>query len=201
MIETGKGQEGLVVDRLLEAREVVVKNLGRHLRNLPGISGATLMGDGSVVLILNPIDLLRPDSLRKVVPNAKNAQRNRTQILVVDDSVSVRKVLSQILQKSGYSPITAKDGLEALEILQRMNELPGAMILDLEMPRMDGYELTSLLRGQPRFKDLPILILTSRGASRHRNRAESLGATEYLIKPFREEVLVNLLRNHTGLIK
>jgi len=198
LINLGTNLVGLTVDRLLEAREIVVKNLGRHLTHVRGITGATLMGDGSVVLILNPMDLVKPRTEATTPQKTAEPKTNRHQIMVVDDSVSVRKVLSQLLNHSGYDTITAKDGLEALEMLQRLPQNPAVLILDIEMPRMDGYELTSLLRGQPRFSEMPIIILTSRGAARHREKAEHLGVTEYLVKPFREEVLLNLLQVHTG---
>ena len=198
LIDLGNHQTGIFVDRLLEPREVVVKNLGRHLTDVHGITGATLMGDGSVVLILNPIDLARPRGRAPSKPQAMPKKATQRQVLVVDDSVSVRKVLSQLLQNSGYSVLTAKDGLEALEMLQTMPQSPSALILDIEMPRMDGYELTNLLRGQPRFQNLPILILTSRGGEKHRNRAVDLGVSDYLVKPFRPEVLLNLLQVHAG---
>lgn len=198
LINMGNQQVGIFVDKLLEPREVVVKNLGRHLTGVQGVTGATLMGDGSVVLILNPIDIAKPRAALPATPKAVSGKTAQRQIMVVDDSVSVRKVISHLLKSSGYSVLTANDGLEALETLQSSPQLPGALILDIEMPRMDGYELTRLLRGQPRFKDLPILILTSRGGSKHRNRAKDLGVTDYLVKPFRPEVLLNLLQVHSG---
>ena len=198
LIDLGTSRIGMTVDRLLEAREIVIKNLGRHLTHVQGITGATLMGDGSVVLILNPADLVKPKVEGTSSKNMLEPATNLHQIMVVDDSVSVRKVLTQLLSHAGYDTLAAKDGLEALEMLQRLPQNPAALILDIEMPRMDGYELTSLLRGQPRFSEMPIIILTSRGAARHRERAENLGVTEYLVKPFREEVLLNLLQVHTG---
>lgn len=197
LVQLGTHTVGLQVDQLLEAREVVVKNLGRHLQNLPGITGATLMGDGSVVLILNPIDLATQE-LRPHKEHIQETTPEKTQILVVDDSVSVRKVLTQLLHSAGFEAITAKDGVEALEKLQQMPQLPEAIVLDIEMPRMDGYELTSIVRGHPRFQNLPILMLTSRGANRHKEKARDLGVTEYLVKPFRAEVLLNLLHRHIG---
>ena len=118
-------------------------------------------------------------------------------LLVVDDSVSVRRVLSNLLRGQGWNPITARDGLEALETIQRLGELPDAILLDIEMPRMDGYELTATLRSREIYREIPIVMLTSRAGEKHRQRAFEIGATEYLIKPYQDDVLIQLLRRLT----
>jgi chemosensory pili system protein ChpA (sensor histidine kinase/response regulator) len=111
-------------------------------------------------------------------------------ILVVDDSLSMRHVLSTAVTKAGWNPLQARDGLEALEMVHRATRPPDLILLDIEMPRMDGYEFLSTMRAQPAYEDLPIVMLTSRGSDKHRDKARALGATDYLVKPFREDVLV-----------
>jgi chemosensory pili system protein ChpA (sensor histidine kinase/response regulator) len=189
----------LVVDHLLEQREVVVKTLGSHLRRIPGITGATLMGDGSVVLILNPTELMpgaRPSGAPPALSAAEPAARWREtfNVLIVDDSLSVRTVVSNLIKSVGWNPVTAKDGLEALQILQDTAAAPDVVLLDIEMPRMDGYELTSALRSQEVCRDLPIIMLTSRAGDKHRQKAFDLGVTEYLVKPYQDEVLLQVIR-------
>ncbi len=192
----------LAVDQLGQAREVVVKPLGPLLRRVPGISGATLTGDGDVVLIVNPGELVG-DEVRGAGTFSAGATASGTiggagprplEIMVVDDSLSVRRVLGNLIQGVGWKAIPARDGLEALELLQRGERLPDVVLLDIEMPRMDGYELTATLRGLPEFATLPIVILTSRAGEKHRQRAFELGATEYLVKPYEEATLLSLIR-------
>jgi chemosensory pili system protein ChpA (sensor histidine kinase/response regulator) len=126
-------------------------------------------------------------------------QRNGTlNIMVVDDSVSVRRVVSNLVKNSGWEPVTAKDGLEALEIIQHTSRLPDLMLLDVEMPRMDGYELTATLRADKMYKDLPIVMVTSRAGEKHRRKALEVGANEYVVKPYQDDILVSIIRNLTA---
>jgi chemosensory pili system protein ChpA (sensor histidine kinase/response regulator) len=173
----------------------VVKTLGTHLRRVPGIWGATLLGDGTVVLILNPADLvgaagdvvIRPPARRAIATTALAPYT----VLIVDDSLSMRHVLSVAVKKAGWVPVPARDGLEALEIVRRSPQPPDLILLDIEMPRMDGFEFLSTVRAQKVNADLPIVMLTSRGGDKHRERAKALGVTDYMVKPFQEEQLVN----------
>ncbi len=205
VLNLGEKQVALVVDQILEAREVVIKSLGNHLRRVHGITGATLMGDGTVVLILNPGDLAvkdfsrtefgtKPHSLLTRDHATKELDHGVLDVLIVDDSVSVRRVMSNFIKKIGLNPIVAKDGVDALEVMQRSAKTPGIILLDIEMPRMDGYELTSTLRAQKAFKDIPIVMITSRSGEKHRQKAFELGATEYLVKPYQDEVLMSIIR-------
>ena len=199
VVQLGDRRFGLVVDQLLEAREVVVKTLGSLLQRVRSVTGATLMGDGSVVLIINPADLIEEadaaKSSQRAAPRTPAAQQSQAfDMLVVDDSLSVRRVLSSLITSVGWNPIAAKDGVEALEILQRSARRPDVVLLDIEMPRMDGYELTSTLRGQDVYRDLPIIILTSRAGEKHRKKAFDLGVTDYLVKPYQEETLLSVVR-------
>ncbi len=200
VMQTGEAQVAFVVDELVGGREVVVKTLGSHLRRVHGVIGSTLMGDGSVVLILNPIELVRdqrqPAAAARTVAAPARGPRAREvlDILIVDDSFSVRRVVANLMKSAGWQPILAKDGLEALNIIQHATTLPDLILLDVEMPQMDGYELTSMLRAQASYRDLPIVMLTSRSGEKHRNKAFEVGATEYLIKPYQEELLLSTIR-------
>ena len=187
----------LAVDEIAHSRDAVVKTLGTHLRRVQGIWGATLLGDGTVVLILNTADLcgvaedarIRRPVARVSAPLAKEVYT----VLVVDDSLSMRHVLSTAVKKAGWNPIQARDGLEALEVVHRASPVPDLILLDIEMPRMDGYEFLSTIRAQKAHSRLPIVILTSRGGDKHREKAKALGATEYMVKPFQEDVIVRTI--------
>ena len=115
-------------------------------------------------------------------------------ILTVDDSASVRRVIANLVRKAGWNPLPARDGVEALALVERAEKLPDVALLDIEMPRMDGYELTVALRARPQCAQLPIVVLTSRAGDKHRRRAFELGATEYLVKPYQEETLLAMIR-------
>jgi len=188
----GGRRMALAVDQIVQSRDAVVKSLGTHLRRVRGVWGATLLGDGTVILILNAADLAGAADeppVRVVARPAVSEQRAYT-ILIVDDSLSMRHVLSTAVKKAGWNPLQARDGLDALEIMHRSTERPDLILLDVEMPRMDGYEFLSTMRTQPAYADLPIVMLTSRGSDKHRDKASTLGATDYMVKPFREDVLI-----------
>jgi chemosensory pili system protein ChpA (sensor histidine kinase/response regulator) len=183
----------LAVDEIVNSRDAVVKKLGSHLRHVPGIWGATLMGDGTVVLILNPADLAGAVDEPVVVrqPKRRLAPENTPyNILIVDDSLSMRHVLSMAVKKVGWNAVPARDGLEALEIIDRGTQPPDLVLLDIEMPRMDGFEFLSTVRAQSKHANLPIVMLTSRGGTKHREKAKSLGVTDYMVKPFQEDTLI-----------
>lgn len=190
----------LAVDEIINSRDAVVKTLGTHLKRVPGIWGATLLGDGTVVLILNPADLAGtaegPVVIRK--PQSISHEHEPYNVLVVDDSLSMRHVLSVAVKKAGWTPVPARDGLEALDIIQRGTRPPDLVLLDIEMPRMDGFEFLSTIRGQKGLTDLPVVMLTSRSGDKHRDKATALGATDYMVKPFQEDALI---RNIARLIQ
>ena len=178
----------VAVDSLSGTREVVVKSLGPQLSEIRGLFGATILGDGRVLLILDIPALWTDEEGLRVAPAvAEAAAPERPYVLVVDDSLTVRKVTTRFLQKQGYDCATAKDGVEALELLR--DRLPDVMLVDIEMPRMDGYELTSRIREVSRLKHIPIIMITSRSGNKHRARAMSLGVDAYLGKPYQEEDL------------
>jgi len=198
LVEAGDQRYALAVERLLESRDAVIKSLGPLLRSVRTLSGATVLGDGSVCLVLNPAQLTETQTAAAREPDAPALQRP-LQILVVDDSLSVRMVAGGVIESHGWRALTARDGLEALEALEGLPQLPDAVLLDVEMPRMDGYELLAALRSLPRYEALPVVMLTSRAGDKHRDHAFALGADAYLIKPFEPEVLRSALSDASRL--
>ena len=196
----------LQVDRLLGSREIVVKTLGAQFSAVRGVSGATVMGDGSVVVILDLHAMIREQlalGLQNTillepgkVLTAPEEDLSEKTIMVVDDSVTVRKVTSRFLEREGFRVITAKDGVEALQVLQ--DHIPDVMLLDIEMPRMDGFEVAKNIRTSSRLKDLPIIMITSRTGEKHRERAFSLGVNKYMGKPYQEDLLLNNINELLG---
>ncbi|MFD2231933.1 Hpt domain-containing protein [Alkalimarinus sediminis] len=193
----------LQVDSLMGSREIVVKSLGAQFSKVPGVSGATILGDGSVVVILDLPALIRADDGRALtttvseVEVAAPVEQRPTLVMVVDDSVTVRKVTTRLLERNGMDVITAKDGVDAIAQLQ--DHKPDVMLLDIEMPRMDGFEVASLVRHDENLKDVPICMITSRTGQKHRERAMSIGVNEYLGKPFQEKELLNTIEKLTDL--
>ncbi len=204
LLRAGEKRLALVVERLIGGREIVIKNLGPHLKRVPAVSGATLLGDGSVVLILNPPDLIRAAAAvlavttSQLLPRATAPRvRAATTVLLVDDSPSVRRVLTNLVERQGWKAIAAKDGSDALEALQRGQALPDVVLSDIEMPRMDGYELLSSLRNQPAYRHLPVVVISSRATEKHRRKAMDLGASAYVTKPYQDESLLDVIRQLT----
>ena len=199
IVKNRAGQNlALQVDQIAGSRiEVVVKPLGRQLSHLSGISAATIMGDGSVMLILDPIALMRNTTIikemKQVGQTKQPVQEDKTiSVLVVDDSVTVRKVTSRFLERQGISAMVAKDGIDALEILQEAQ--PDLILLDIEMPRMDGFEVANQVRHNERLRDIPIIMITSRTGEKHRERAFEAGVSDYMGKPFQENELLNKIQ-------
>ena len=188
----------LQVDSLMGSREIVVKSLGAQFAEVSGASGATILGDGSVVVILDLPALIRDGIANEMSPKPlidinEVAAKQTSLVMVVDDSVTVRKVTTRLLERNGYDVITAKDGVDAIALLQ--DHQPDVMLLDIEMPRMDGFEVATLVRHDERLKDIPIIMITSRTGQKHKERAFSIGVNEYLGKPFQEhDLLENIER-------
>ena len=185
-----------VFSRILRKQDIVVKPLGPLLHGHPLFSGATISGDGNVVMIVDLPRLLQSKQTsvdlaealeRPVSPVVKEEDNARPTILVVDDSLSVRKVIEKHLLSLGFSVQLAVDGLEALEKLRAF--AVSLVLTDLEMPRMHGFELIAEMRRQEHFRKVPIIVVTSRDAEKHRRRATELGANDYIIKPFSREQL------------
>ncbi|WP_312519347.1 Hpt domain-containing protein [Massilia sp.] len=189
ILQGGSGRIALRVDEVQGNREVVVKNIGPQLSRVPGIVGATVLGSGEIVLILDPVVLAQQpgDGVARVKPEAVR-QARRSTVMVVDDSLTVRRVTQRLLEREGYRVKLAKDGVEALELFE--GGAPDLMLVDIEMPRMDGFDLTRQVRGNEATKEIPIIMITSRTADKHRNVALGLGVNAYFGKPYQEPLLL-----------
>ncbi len=210
VVRSAQQRIALHVDEVLGTQEVVVKNLGPQLSRLPGLAGMTLLASGAVALIYNPVALatlygesaraatvaaLRSGVVQTVTPTAEEAAaRAAPLVLVVDDSLTVRRVTQRLLVREGYRVILAKDGIEALERLAE--NLPQVVLSDIEMPRMDGFDLVRNIRGDARLRALPVIMITSRIAQKHRDYAAELGVDHYLGKPYSEEDLLALISRY-----
>ncbi|QEP43718.1 response regulator [Ectothiorhodospiraceae bacterium BW-2] len=202
LVQSGEHKVAMMVDRLIGSREVVVKSLGLQLGALPKISGATIMGDGSVVLILDVPALIRHrtqlyEELQQRALHEAQEQHQRQQnidplVMVVDDSITVRKVTERMLKRQNIRCVTAKDGVDAIAVLD--HTLPDVMLLDIEMPRMDGFELATHIRNNQRLRHIPIIMITSRSGDKHRNRAFEIGVNRYMTKPYAEADLLQAIQ-------
>jgi chemosensory pili system protein ChpA (sensor histidine kinase/response regulator) len=182
----------LHVESLLGSREIVIKPVGMQLSCIDGISGATILGDGSVAMILDVFALSR-GAARAQTPVMKLVSRDekRLVVMVVDDSITVRKVTTRLLERNGYKVLTAKDGVDATGQLQGCT--PDIMLLDIEMPRMDGFELATHMRNDERLRHVPVIMITSRTGDKHRERARQIGVNHYLGKPYQENDLLDTI--------
>jgi chemosensory pili system protein ChpA (sensor histidine kinase/response regulator) len=189
-------------------QEVVVKNIGPQLARVSGISGATVLGTGEIVLIINPVQLAGRADVPKFDPRGDDraiGDRPRAPVMpistqplvmIVDDSLTVRKITSRLLTRAGFAVCTARDGVDALQLLTE--QVPDVILLDIEMPRMDGFEFAKTIKGDAKYHNIPIIMITSRTAEKHRNRAAELGVDMYLGKPYQEDELLRHLREMTG---
>jgi len=198
MIKSGDQGVALRVDQTYGGREIVVKSVGTQVASVPGIFGATILGDGAVVLILDIIPMHRAyiQKLERMeaegVQVVEEVEEDRlTTIMVVDDSITMRRAGERMLTRNDFEVMTAKDGLDALNKLQEQK--PDLMLLDIEMPRMDGFELATNMKASDKFKDIPIIMITSRTGQKHKDRAKEIGVERYLGKPYQElELLDNI---------
>ncbi|MGB6605956.1 MAG: response regulator, partial [Steroidobacteraceae bacterium] len=193
LVRAGEHSTGLVADELVGSREIVVKSVGPQISSIRGISGATILGDGRIVIILDIGALVRGEWRARAVAQAPPKERGdrRTFALVVDDSITVRRVTQRLLERNGMRVMTARDGMDAVALLQ--DNVPDVILLDIEMPRMDGYEVAAHVRNDPRLKDVPIIMVTSRVGEKHRARAIELGVDDYLGKPYQEAQLLDAI--------
>lgn len=201
LVRAGEHSTGLVTDELIGSREIVVKSVGPQISGIRGISGATILGDGRIVIILDIGALVRADWRARTPPVAlRDKADTRPVALVVDDSITVRRVTQRLLERNGMRVLTARDGLDAVGVLAE--HLPDVILLDIEMPRMDGYEVAAHVRNDARLRDIPIIMITSRVGEKHRARAIELGVTDYLGKPYQEaqllEAIEPLVRERRG---
>ncbi|MDL2274841.1 response regulator [Desulfosarcina sp. OttesenSCG-928-G10] len=196
----GKGTLALSIPHITGQKELVIKGVGPHLRSVPGVSGAAVMGDGSIVPVLNIPDLVQAASraehhhafsLSLETPSAFT-------VMIVDDSISIRRVMSRLVTHNGWDPVEAKDGLDAVEQLEHGEVRPDVIMLDIEMPRMNGFEFLAKLPHIPGGKDIPVIMLTSRTSDKHQEKAMQLGAKAFLNKPVKDEELADTVRRLTG---
>ncbi len=195
LINTPKSRTVLLVNAIEGMQEIVNKSVGKQLGIIPWISGASILGDGRVVLIVDVSALSHQDRCLKLeeLTNEAEEDQNITKIMVVDDSITVRKITARLLERQGMEALTATDGFDAMAKLQTYT--PDLMLLDVEMPRMDGYELATQIRNNPDLKHLPIIMITSRTGIKHREKAKKLGINRYLGKPFNDADLMENIRD------
>lgn len=201
LLRSGAYRTALHVDELIGNQEVVMKPMGTQLSHVPGMIGATVMGDGAIILVINPVLLANREELSsgaiKVTNVAPVVEKLKKVALVVDDSLTMRKVLSRVLERDGFEVVTANDGMDAIQKLQQVS--PAIILSDIEMPRMDGFEFSRYVRDNVQTSHTPLIIISSRTAEKHRNVAAEIGVNAFLGKPVQDEVLidqVHALLNH-----
>jgi chemosensory pili system protein ChpA (sensor histidine kinase/response regulator) len=206
LVRVGEGLAGaerraaaVVVDTLFGNREIVSKAVGPQVSSVQGVSGGTILPDGRVVLILDVPALVTNRARRTAVVEATHIEDTavpladeRQTIMVVDDSITIRRITERLLDRHGFRVVTAKDGLDAMAQLQ--TELPATILLDIEMPRADGFEVAAFVRNNERLRDVPIIMITSRSGEKHRERAKQIGVNRYVIKPYQEDLLLAEVR-------
>ena len=205
LLRSGDHRVALQVDNLLGRQEIVIKSVGPQLSTVSVLSGATILPDGEVALILDVGNLVRSvlaqqhGAAEPLLPGAaeeEQVEEQRVTVMVVDDSITVRKVTERLLSRHGFDVITAKDGVDALTVM--LEQVPDVMLLDIEMPRMDGYELATTMRNDERLREVPIIMITSRTGEKHRQRAMDIGVNEYMGKPYQEQDLIENINMLAG---
>jgi len=193
LVRAGENSTALLTDEMIASQEIVVKSIGPQLASIRGISGATILGDGRIVLILDINALVRSGAPVVELKSAAPAPADdRPLAMIVDDSITVRRVMERFLERNGMRVVTAKDGIDAISELQ--DAKPDIILLDIEMPNMDGYEFATHVRNDARVSDVPIIMITSRVGDKHRARAIEIGVNDYLGKPYHDEQLLNAIR-------
>ena len=194
IVESTSKSCAIAVDEVVKSEAIVIKSLGKPLDSIKGLLGAAILGNGELVPILDMPHMLKNIGKRSQLPPPVFEETNELIVMVVDDSPSVRHMTSKVIEAAGWIVETAKDGVEALEKLRTAAKQPAVILSDIEMPRMDGYELLASLRENPKVSDIPVVFITSRSGEKHREKAFESGITEYLAKPYEESDLVNLIR-------
>lgn len=198
LLRSGVHTVALHVDEVIGNQEVVMKEIGSQLARVPGIVGATVTGDGHIVLIMNPVQIANREVLSVGSVNVKNVKSKakkvvkKSQALVVDDSLTMRKVLSRLLEREGYEVLVAKDGMDAMELLQI--SVPDIILTDIEMPRMDGFGLSRNIRDDARLAKTPLIMISSRTADKHQNLAKEIGVDAFFGKPVQDEELIEKMK-------
>ncbi len=201
LFRSAEASAALQVDAVLSNQEIIVKPVAPQFQSVTGLSGATVLADGRVVVVLDLAALVRnlasqsrkQAEARTLYIVRQQSYQNHIRAMVIDDSITMRKVTSRFLERHNIDATTAKDGLEAVTKLEE--QIPDLVILDIEMPRMDGFEVATHIRNQPHLKKVPIIMVTSRGGEKHRERAAKIGVNAYLTKPYQEEEMLNTIRS------
>jgi len=192
LMRSGAYRTALHVDEIIGNQEVVMKPMGTQLSHVPGMIGASVLGDGAIVLVINAVQLANREvfavGAAKVAEIAPVVENTRKVALVVDDSLTMRKVLSRVLEREDFEVVTANDGMDAIEKLQEVT--PDIILTDIEMPRMDGFEFSRYVRDNPATLNTPLIVISSRTADKHRNVATEIGVDAFLGKPVQDETLV-----------
>ncbi len=200
LVRAGDNSTALLTDSLEESREIIVKTLGSQITSVPGVSGATILGDGRIIVILDMGTLVRAqegfDDAEQALAPATPEQQEQVSALVVDDSITMRRVTQRLLEGHGVRVVTASDGLDAIRVLQDFE--PDVILLDIEMPRMDGYQFATHVRNDPKVKNVPIIMITSRSGEKHRARAIEIGVNDYIGKPYQEAQLTKAIETLLG---
>jgi chemosensory pili system protein ChpA (sensor histidine kinase/response regulator) len=192
LMRSGAYRTALHVDEIIGNQEVVMKPMGTQLSHVPGMIGASVLGDGAIVLVINAVQLANREvfavGVSKVAEIAPVVENLRKVALVVDDSLTMRKVLSRVLEREDFEVVTANDGMDAIEKLQEIT--PDIILTDIEMPRMDGFEFSRYVRDNPATLKTPLIVISSRTADKHRNVATEIGVNAFLGKPVQDETLI-----------
>ena len=192
LVRAGELSTGLVAEELIGSREIVVKPVGPQIASIRGVSGATILGDGRIVVILDIGALVRAGWRGRAQASVPREKLDRRIVaLVVDDSITVRRVTQRLLERNGMRVLTARDGMDAVAVMEE--NVPDVVLLDIEMPRMDGYEVAAHMRSDERLRNVPIIMITSRVGEKHRARALEIGVDEYLGKPYQESQLLEAI--------
>jgi chemosensory pili system protein ChpA (sensor histidine kinase/response regulator) len=194
LLRIGNVNIALHVDEVIASLEVVMKPIGAQLARVPGIVGATVAGDGKIMLIINPVQLVARELLAAGSISAKADYKlakpivTKLRAMVIDDSLTMRKVLGRLFEREGYEVLLAKDGMDAIQMLQEVT--PDVILTDIEMPRMDGFGLARNVRDDVRTKQTPLIMISSRTADKHRSLAKEIGVDAFFGKPVGDEDLM-----------
>ena len=196
LLRVGSFNIALHVDEVVGNQEAVMKPIGAQLARVPGIVGATVTGEGNIMLIINPVQLVARAIL--TIGTVISAEKPKLEsvltkyrILVVDDSLTMRKVLSRSLEREGFEVIVAKDGIDAMQVLLEVT--PDAILTDIEMPRMDGFALARNIRDDARTANTPLIMISSRTADKHQSLAKEIGVDAFFGKPVQDDDLINMM--------
>jgi chemosensory pili system protein ChpA (sensor histidine kinase/response regulator) len=199
LVREETGITAVLVDEVLDTQDLVMKRMGKYVNNIHGVTGAAILGNGSIVPLLDLPELLRSSLSASYTTDHKNQTITQSsaivtpRVMIVDDSLSVRKSLSLTMEKAGFDTLLAKDGIEAIEILK--NIMPTIMLVDMEMPRMNGLELSKYIRAHEETKNIPIFMITSRTTEKHREQAKLVGIDHYFTKPYNDNNLLDMIEN------